>query len=115
MNELAPVFMTFAQGFAVLSMTAYLGGAWVCLAYRRLSPMLFVASGGFVGLFLASGTARFAAFALRRDADLIPLLYMASSVLNFLSAVAMVFGLGASLADLRRQFANSLESNHGRR
>ena len=115
MNEMAQVFMTFAQGFSALSMTAYLGGAWVCAAYRRLSPMLIVASGGFAGLFAASSIARFATFALKPNADLIPLLYMGSSVLNFLSAVVLVFGLGASLADLRRQLANSLELNHGRR
>ena len=113
MNELSVVFATFAQGFFIMTLAAVLGGAWVCAAYRRLSPMLIVASCGFIGIFVAAmivvltsiGSPWFHEFGL--------IAFFLASIIGLFSTIALIFGLGASLADIRRQLALSMERPHG--
>jgi energy-converting hydrogenase Eha subunit C len=109
MSEMSSVYLIFSQGFAFMTMAAYLGGACICAAHRRLSPMLTLAACGFVGMFVASAIARMAPTVLRSNQEVVFLLYLVSSLLDSLSTIVLVFGLGTSLADIRRQLILSKE------
>ena len=115
MNELSVVFATFAQGFFIMTLAAILGGAWVCAAYRRLSPMLIVASGGFIGMFVAATIVVLTSIGLPGVPEFGLLSFFLASLLGLVSTIVLIFGLGASLADIRRQLAVSLEPPHVRR
>ena len=94
MNEMSNVYLIFSQGFGIMTMVAYLGGAWICAAYRRLSPMLIVAACGFVGIFVASAIGRMAPIVLRSNQEIVFLFYLVSSLLGLLSTIVLIFGLG---------------------
>jgi len=102
-NDPLKFYMTLSTGIGVLTLMVYLGGALVCAAHRRLSPMLGLAAAGFTGMFLASAVGRTASFTLRSNLDIFSLILLGSSVLGFLSSIVLVIGLGAALADIRRQ------------
>jgi F0F1-type ATP synthase assembly protein I len=115
MSDMSQLYMTFSRGFIILTMGAYLGGAWACLAHRRLSPWLLAVSGGFLGRFLATAIGQLVALTSRANFDLNSLVFLFAEVLGLISTIVLVFGLGAALADLRRKLALAMEPKHDRR
>ena len=92
-----------------------LGGFVVCLSYRRLSPMLIVASAGFLGLAGSGAISRLAPLVFPGSSETIYLCFLVASLLGLGSMLLLVFGLAASLADIRRQLALAMEPPHVRK
>jgi hypothetical protein len=109
------IYSSLSNGMAAIWMLAYLGGLWVCVVNRRLSSWLMVVALGFVGLFGSVGLGRFASFYLDSMVAWAALLYIGANVLGCLSTVVLVFGLGATLVDLRRQLSRRLDPDYVRR
>ncbi len=114
-NEQLQVFMSLSNGMAALWMLAYVGGFWVCLVNLRLSSRLMIVASGFAGLFVSVGMGRMAALYLDRLVDWMYYMYIGANVLGCLSTVVLVFGLGATLVDLRRQLSRALDPDYARR
>jgi hypothetical protein len=113
-NDPIQTVVSFAAGFAIMAMTAFLGGAWACLAYRRLSPWLIVVAVGFVGECLALAGGLLGMIQARASLEYFYFHTMVWNGLALASTVTVVLGLVAALADLRRKLAISMEPPHVR-
>ena len=109
------IYTSLSNGMAALWMLAYLGGLWVCVVNRRLSSWLMVVALGFVGLFGSVGMGRFSSLYMDTMVEWVSLLYIGSNVLGCISTIVLVFGLGATLVDLRRQLSRRLDPDYVRR
>jgi hypothetical protein len=109
MDDLTSFYLTIMTGFGFVTMVAYLGGAWICFAHRRISRWLILVSAGFAGEFLASSIRQINAmrwqFYSPGTLSWSLLFDLGLHVLGFLSMIVGIFGLGAALVDIRRKLA----------
>jgi hypothetical protein len=118
MTETTQFVFSLTTGIAWLGTLLQLGGLAVCLTYRRLSRWLVLVSAGFAGSFAASALCLLANQVLTGSLDrisLLSLVYLAGSLVGFVSTSLVVGGLAMTFADLRRRLALSLEPTHARR